>query len=382
MKIGIFGGTFNPIHNGHINIATHVKETLKLDVIYFVPSYQTPDKQFSIEKISGLQRYNMIKNTIKSLKKDWIKVSDFEIKNKGISFTYKTIEHFKNTFPSSQLYLIIGEDRYWGLTNWKKYDEIMSNANIVVFRRSKKINKNIGEEVIYISDTFVPISSTEILTKLTWENIPEAAQKYIANNKLYLKSIVFNNLKRDRYQHSAAVASHAKRLSVYNKYKDKDKAYLAGLLHDLFKNKTDEELNDLYNKYEKNKEEIPAPALHGFVCALWLENVYKIKDTKFLNAIKNHTLSNPKPSKLEKIIFVADKISTDRKGDKVGKLRKLAYSNLDETYNKILRNLISKLTKQNIMPDRRTLEAYEVTKWKGVNNNEYNIRKNKKRIQK
>jgi len=70
MKIGIFGGTFNPIHNGHINIATHVKETLKLDVIYFVPSYQTPDKQFSIEKISGLQRYNMIKNTIKSLKKD------------------------------------------------------------------------------------------------------------------------------------------------------------------------------------------------------------------------------------------------------------------------------------------------------------------------
>ena len=382
MKIGIFGGTFSPIHNGHLNIVKNVKYELGLDIVFVVPTYKTPDKKFIIEDISSKHRYKMVKKVIKNANEPWLKISNYEFKKKGISHTYKTIDFFKNKFPNDEIYFIMGEDRYFGFEKWKNYDEIIKEATIVVYRRNEKINTRIGDEVIYLKENFYDISSTNILTKFEWHDIPEVVKKYISKHKFYLKKITFNSLGEKRYEHSVAVASHAKRLAEYHKYRNKNQAYLAGLVHDIFKLHDDEFLRDYYIKNETNSDEdLPNEALHGFVCSLWLQNEYKLNDKKIFNAIKNHTLGNVNATKLDKIIFVADKISSDRKGDKIGKIRKLAYKDLDATYEKLIHILIKKLKKSNIDPHNNTLEAYTqlLKKKKGIRKNGYSIKENKKK---
>lgn len=362
MKIGIFGGTFNPVHNGHINMIKNIKEKTDLDVVYFVPSFQTPDKFFQIEKISPKDRYLMVKKTIKSLDLKWLKVSDFEYKQKGTSFTYKTINYFRNKFPKDDLIWIMGEDRYKGFEKWENYEYIISNAEVIVYRRFLKLNKDLinNKEIMYMKDIFFDISSSEILQKGLWNNIPLEAKKYICKNKLYLKTVIFHMLKSSRYEHSVAVASHSRRLAKEYKYKDSNKAWLTGLVHDMFKLHTDQEL--INYKINKGKEfsdkYIPIPALHGFIVALWIRDEYGWDDIEVFNALSSHTLSKGNAKKLDKIIFVADKISTDRKGHKIGKTRKLAYKSLDQTYAKILKQTVKNLEKKGIDIHEDTIEAY------------------------
>ncbi|BDU67598.1 MAG: nicotinate-nucleotide adenylyltransferase [Candidatus Tyloplasma litorale] len=362
MKIGIFGGTFNPIHKGHINVAKEVKVKSGLDVLYFVPSYKTPDKKFEIEVIEPKHRFNMVKKTLKAKNLKWLKVSNFEYSQKKVSYTYKTIEYFKNKFPNDEIFWIMGEDRYFGFDRWENYEYIVQNAKIIVYRRNQAINPEIKKDknVIYLTDNFFNFSSTEILNNLRWDWIPLEAKKYISKNKLYLKTIVFNVLKGKRYQHSVAVASHSKRLSNYYKYLDYKKAWYAGLVHDLFKLHSNEFLKNYLKKHDEEiyNKKIPEPALHGYVCALWIRDEYLWKDKELFNAIAGHTLSTSNPGKLDKIIYLADKISTDRKGDKIGKLRKLAYKNLDETFNKVLKQSIKKLNKRKIPIHEFTIDAY------------------------
>lgn len=361
MKIGIFGGTFNPIHIGHLKMIKSVKENLNLDQVYFVPSYKTPDKMFEIEKIYPKHRYKMVKKALRAEKISWLKISNFEYKQKEISYTYKTILYFKNKNQSNELYWIMGEDRYLNFEKWKNYKIIQNNAKIVVYRRSSIINEKLANDknIIYLNNKFFDFSSTRILNEIRWDFIPKIVKKYIAKNKLYLKTIVFNVLREKRYEHSVAVASHSKRLANKYKYKNEVKIFLVGLVHDLFKLHSNEFLtNYIKNNEELVKSNIPEPALHGFVVALWLKNEYLWKDKKVYNALCSHTLAEQKPSKLSKILYVADKISTDRKGEKIGKLRKLAYNNLDETYKKILKMSVKKLTKRNIDIHKFTIEAY------------------------
>lgn len=375
MKIGIFGGTFNPIHNGHLKVIKDVKKELSLDIVYIIPTYKTPNKIFRIEIIKPKHRFEMVKRTVKEEGLPWLKVLDYEYKNKKISYTHKTIDYLKKKHPKDGLFLIMGEDRFSTFNSWKKVDEIKKNSKIVVYRRSHFINKFIPKDVIYLKDNFYNISSTNILKNIEWNNIPNSAKEYIAKNNLYLKSLAFYVLGEKRYEHSVAVASHSKRLSNRFWYLNKNKAYNIGMIHDLFKLHSDEWLRNYYKQNcPSNKiiRHLPNKALHGFVCSLWLKNEYMLKDNSFLNSIERHTLGHPDATKIDKIIFVADKISTDRKGDKVGKLRKLAYKNLDMTYEKIINELIRKLDSEGIEPHKLTLESSK--KYNNQNN------KNKKKI--
>ncbi len=341
MKIGIFGGTFNPIHMGHINMIKDIKSNLKLDVVYFVPTYQTPDKEFQIEKITPKDRYKMTSLALKEINEPWLKISNFEFKQKGTSYTYKTIKHFKEQYPDDKLYWIMGEDRYFGFKSWKNYEYIKENSKIVVFRRSDKVNKQIKEDksVRYIYNKYYDISSTNILNNIEWDKIPTSTKKYIAKKKLYVKTLVFNVLKEQKYQHSIAVSSHAKRLSNRYRFNRVNDAIFAGLVHDLFKLKSIDWQREYYDKNNKDLDNpfIPDKVLHGFVCAIWLEQEYGIKRKDIISSVKYHTTANKNMNKLDKIIFVADAIATDRKGHKIGTLRKLAYLNLDETFKKILK---------------------------------------------
>lgn len=366
MKIGILGGTFNPFHKGHLSIVKNIKKEFGLKQIWIIPTYITVDKVFLIENISAQERYKIIKYTLKKLKINWIKLLNIEVKNHNVSYTYETLLKLKEKYPDNQFYFIMGEDRYQTFHTWYKYKEIQKLANIVVYRRfitGSFHNKFIDEKYIEFYDEIIyDISSTDILQNLRWEELLEATKKYIAKNHIYLKTIVFNNLKFKRYQHSVSVASHAKRLAKNNRYRNVKQAYYAGLVHDLFKYHPRNYLIEYVSKNLQENEQLPPfPALHGYAASFWLKNEYKLKDKKFLDAVKKHTTAAKKMTKLDKIVYVADKIASDRKGKEVGHERKQAYRNLNFTFTKLLKRQVQRLQDEGIKfadLDQNTKDAY------------------------
>lgn len=132
MKIGILGGTFNPIHLGHLILADEVKDKLKLDRIIFVPTNTPPHKQNS-EIIDAKERLKMIRLAIRT-NRDFF-VSDVEIKRGGVSYTIETIQEFKKMYPNEELYFIIGSDLLEYLHDWKEIDQILKMVNFVVVNR-------------------------------------------------------------------------------------------------------------------------------------------------------------------------------------------------------------------------------------------------------
>lgn len=371
-KIGIFGGTFNPAHKGHLESLKWAKESAGLDAIWLFPTFSTPGGKISIERVSAKHRLNILKASTKDFNKKWINVSDYEIKQKGESFTHLTIEMMKNKFPEADLYLIMGDDRYGEFNRWKKYEYMREQVKVIVLKRHdvKKLSK-IDERDIYISDKISPISSSDTLSTSMWSNLYPSAIKYIASHRLYLKEVAFKTLYDKRWDHTLSVATHARRLMKKNYIFGEDDAYVAGLIHDLAKYVPEhiqrEQLGEGY-------EDIPDKALHGFTAAKWLEEEYGLKNKKILSAMRKHTLADKEMSKLDKVLYVADKIASDRKGRKFFVWRRLAYKNLDETFKKILKESTKHLETKGITPHPNTKEAY-----KKYVIGDYGIKENKKK---
>ncbi len=364
MKIGIFGGNFNPIHKGHIRMAKYIKDHYGLDEIWFIPTKHSPEKKFIIEKIDPKIRYEIVKKTIKKHNDPNLKVKRYEFKIRGTSYTYKTIKHLKKRFPKYNFYLIVGDDHLSSITNWKNFLYIDANVKFIFVRREEQEQPN-PRNFEYAKEFYYPISSSEILHHAKWNELEEETKPFIAKYYLYIKSLVYyqlnhesKNKKHNKYVHSLSVANHAKKLAKKYNFANVTKAYYAGLAHDLFK----DEDEALMAKYVSNNSEWnlpPAKALHGYYAALWFQEQYLINDKEFINAIKRHTLADFNMTKLDKIIFLADKIADDRIDANAKRLRKLAYNNLDLAYQDALNVLIKKLKDQNIEPAAETYAALE-----------------------
>jgi len=132
-KIGIFGGTFNPPHFGHMILAEGVVEALKLDKLIFIPAY-TPPHKTKANIIEPAHRLKMLKLAIDGNK--YFDISDIEIKRGGTSFTYDTLQSLKEKHKDSKLFLIIGMDNYRDFCYWKNYNLIFDLCEVVVLKRS------------------------------------------------------------------------------------------------------------------------------------------------------------------------------------------------------------------------------------------------------
>lgn len=167
MKIGLFGGTFNPIHYGHLMLLENVINELKLDKIYLLPTRVPPHK--INRKIADLKdRLAMIRTF--TLTNDLINISDYEYKNVKVNYTYDTLNHFKREFPEDEIFYIMGEDSFLNIETWKNYRDIIGKYNIIVFKRfndSKESYRKIEElkdakNIIFLDGIFNNISSTLI----------------------------------------------------------------------------------------------------------------------------------------------------------------------------------------------------------------------------
>ncbi|HOK57187.1 MAG TPA: nicotinate-nucleotide adenylyltransferase [bacterium] len=187
-KIGIFGGTFDPIHYGHLIIAEKAREEFELDFIIFIPAGIPPHKKKVYA--SPIDRKNMIEIAIKDNK--YFKVSDIEILKKEKSYTYETVIWLKKEYPNSDFFLIVGEDSFYDIPNWYKANELVKEVIFLVARRSNKIDISTNFQINYriINSPFIDISSTYIRSCI-FENksvkylIPDEVIDYIKKKGLY-----------------------------------------------------------------------------------------------------------------------------------------------------------------------------------------------------
>lgn len=197
MNIGIFGGAFNPVHNGHMHLLDCYFDTLELDKVILIPTADPPHKS-SKGLISGEHRMNML--SIACQGDNRIEISDIEFKLEGKSYTYNTILELKKIYPEDKLFLIVGSDQYLYFQNWYRAGDILDLVTVVTAAREQKEfqdlvdfrakNENMKNTIISAAQA-VPVSSSQIRAGIkNGEDIssllPQGVYKYIMDNNLYV----------------------------------------------------------------------------------------------------------------------------------------------------------------------------------------------------
>ena len=189
-KIGLFFGTFDPIHNGHLRIAKYITEEKLADKVWLVVTPENPIKVGS--KISSFNhRFNMAK--IATEKYDNIRPSDLEVNLKKPNYTIDTLEYISNKLKDIEFSLIIGEDNYKIFDTWKDYKKIINKYKIFIYPRKGTLNENlhiINENTMYIGGPRIDLSSTNIRNIVSKKSDPKdlisaKVMEYINSNKLY-----------------------------------------------------------------------------------------------------------------------------------------------------------------------------------------------------
>jgi len=195
---GIFGGTFDPIHNGHLHVAYEALYRLNLDKVIFMPSGKPPHKTNKVITDSEI-RIELVKAAIEKEKK--FIISSYEIEKLGLSYTYETLEYFKGLEPDTEWYFITGTDCLMDIRTWKSIDKIFNSCKFVVFNRSgyfkekvieqkNKIEMEYGTSIIYLDIPVIDISSTEVRNKVKASEqisylVPDKVENILNINKLY-----------------------------------------------------------------------------------------------------------------------------------------------------------------------------------------------------
>ena len=198
-KIGIFGGTFNPIHRMHIKIALKAVEQAGLDKVIFVTAALPPHKN-STGIVSGEQSHEMVKLAIKDYPQ--FEASSIEIDRKGKSYTYYTLMEFKRQYHDDELFFIVGGDSLAYLHKWYRAEEFMKLCTFIVYPRDGDSGEKLERECDWLRDNYGTkciilnaaednISSTEIRNVVNSggsadDFVPDAVAEYIKQNKIYI----------------------------------------------------------------------------------------------------------------------------------------------------------------------------------------------------
>ena len=386
-KIGIYGGTFNPPHTGHLQAAKQAVEVLDLDLLLMIPDRIAPHKDIPAGSPAPEQRLEMLRIALAGEEK--ILPSDIELRREGVSYTYLTLEALREQYPEEELILLMGTDMFLTLDAWKEPERICELATLGVFYRGEKGEKEKilaqkaaleekGAKVELVENDIINISSTQLRRLLAFhaadEFLPAGVGEYIRANGLYdtaaqwknlpmeeLEPIVIRLLHPNRVAHVLGCRDEAVRMAAHWG-EDVTNAARAGILHDITKvldgplqltlcAAYDKVLNDFSRKYPKT--------LHALTGSLVAEKIFG-ENEAVVEAICNHTTGRANMSTLEKIIYVADYMEPCRDFPGVEKLRELAYSDLDAALKLGLEMTLQHLARQGneVSPESREALAY------------------------
>ena len=362
MKIGIYGGTFNPPHLGHMAAAKTAAQVLGLDKLILIPAAEPPHKQLPEGSASPEQRLEMVRLMADNLNMPGVvQVSDVELRRQGKSYTSDTLTVIKAFYPEAELWLFMGTDMFLTLQNWHKPERIMELAGICAFGRTEQD----GEELFapqrkFLQEKYnarlttitlpglVDISSTQLREVLDdgqgEEYLCPAVYGYILMNGLYgtkadlkhldlpeLRACSYSMVRAKRIPHIRGTEEEAVRLA---KRWDVDETLVrrAAILHDCTKYLELDEQLALCKKYGVELDELEQRAvklLHSKTGACIAKHVFG-EDEQVYQAIFWHTTGKVGMSMAEKVIYLADYIEPTRDFDGVEPLRKLAYEDIDK----------------------------------------------------
>lgn len=379
-KLGIMGGTFDPIHNGHLKIAELALKNYNLDKVVFIPSGSPNFKQ---EKLITNKNYRleMIKIAIKDNPN--FLVSSLEVDKNGITYSYDTINTLKKLLNKDvSLYFIIGADNALDILNWHNGLKLIKQCNFIVFNRPGTqnlesaitiLNKNYSANFSLMQIDEINISSTLIRSNIE-QNIeiekfvPSDLTRYIKENYLYnyksfinlIKSSTESILSEYRFLHTQNVAKVAIELAKIHKVNPK-KAEIAAYLHDYAKEISKEEaLNfcDKRNLFLDSMLRSKISLAHGMIGSVMAFEYFGIDDIDILNAIQYHTTGRKNMSDLEKIIYLSDCIEPSRPNFKeLEKIRLSTYIDLNKAMLYAL-NMSKRLnSKKGFTVHKKTIEA-------------------------
>lgn len=388
-RIGIYGGTFNPPHTGHMLAARAAVDALGLNRLLLIPARMAPHKTLPPNSPAPEQRLKMLSMAARGL--EGAVVSDMELRREGVSYSYETVLTLKEIYPQAELVLLMGTDMFLSFGTWVHPEIILENATLGVFCRGDKGEQGAiarekqalearGARVELVEHTPVSISSTQLRRLLAFqcagEFLPAGVEDYIRSHGLYdtcarwknlpmeqLEQVVVRLLKPSRVAHVLGCRDAALALARHWGANEEDAAR-AGLLHDITKaldgplqltlcRSYGKILGDFARKYPKT--------LHALTGSLVAERIFG-ENPAVVKAIESHTTGAPHMNLLETIIYVADYMEPNRDFPGVEDLRTLAFTDIYAALDLGLHMTLEHLRRQGseVSPEtRQTLQWLE-----------------------
>lgn len=385
INIGLFGGSFDPVHKGHVRVARAFVRQFKPEKLIVMPCRVPPHKTKS-GAAGDIARLRMLEAAF--AKDEKIEVSDYELKKDGVSYTVETLRELNARYPDDRILLVVGADMFLTLREWKEPEEIFRLCEPCVYRRGKTdaethrfaaaLERDFGVKTHFLKGRLENFSSTELRARLEKDErvgsaLPRAVRRFIDETGVYRSEAyrleVYRReserlVEEKRYNHILRVEKAA--IALAERYgADVYKARAAALLHDVTKRKTPEEQLKLAAEFGiiGAEEFIKSPKVaHAFTGAGYAEYRLGVGDPDLLNAIRYHTTGRAGMSMLEKIIFLADGIEEGRAFRGVEELRRIAYEDIDKAMLKSLERTKAKIEEKGAYMHPYTAEAIEYFK--------------------
>ena len=385
-RIGIYGGTFNPPHIGHMAAARQAIKLLRLSKLLLIPDRIAPHKQLPENSPSPQQRLEML--TVAAADIPQAEVSQLELRRAGPSYTYLTVEALKQRYPQAQLVLIMGTDMFLSFEAWKNWRWLIENVTLAVLYRGQKGEKSAirekrdalcaqGAQVELVENQVTAISSTDLRRMLAFQCaspfLPEGVLAYIRQQGLYetgrdlwqlpmdrLEQVVISLLKPGRVAHVLGCRDTAVELAKHWSVDTTDAAR-AGILHDITKALDGPLQLTLCREHGIILDDFSTQnpkTLHALTGSFVAKRIFGENDA-VVTAIRSHTTGRAGMGLLEKIIYVADYMEPNRDFPGVEELRRLAFSDLDGAMRLGLEMTVSILRANGAQISAASLEALD-----------------------
>ena len=378
MRIAMYGGTFNPIHLGHMNAAQAVVSALELDKLLLMPANVPPHKALPEGSASPAQRLEMCRMAAAHMER--VEACPLELERTGPSYTVDTLQALREQYPDCDLWLVVGTDMVLTFDRWREPEKMAKLCRLAVVARDEAdrqsiahkaeiLRQTLGMGIDVIAHPAMPMSSTQVRESLDESLLHPAVMDYIRQNRLYLPTLeqlrqeVERRVSAKRMAHILGCEDlAAKMAAVYGV--DDYTARAAAILHDCTKALNAKEQLTLCEKwnimYDYGENDFDA-LIHADTGAEVARREFRMPDD-IVEAIRTHTTGDKVMTTLQKMLYVADMCEETRTWPGAEDLRALALTDLEAAVTAAMEQTVAFVCQQGRTPYYKTLDALKTRK--------------------